>query len=95
MWTNGMMHLDNPLSCEELDAAPNDMETYGYDAQGPSTIDNNNEVVVEPMDFPYADLLESFVLGRVDPLKQSTEMGDYVYIEALNLEQLKLSELND
>lgn len=94
LWTNGMLHPENPMSCAQLDETPNDMETYGYDAQGSATVDNN-EVVVEPVNLPYADILESFVLGRVDPLKQSTEMGVDVYIEALNLVQLKLSELND
>ena len=64
-------------------------------AQGSATVDKDNEVVVEPVNLPYADILESFVLGRVDPLKQSTEMGVDVYIEALNLIQLKISELND
>ena len=30
MWTNGIMHPDNPLSCGQLDEGVSDLAMYGY-----------------------------------------------------------------
>ena len=54
--------------------------------QGPSSAESDNLVVVEAVDFGVNDLLKSFVLERVDPLKQSSEM-------AKELVLLKIEEL--
>ena len=92
MWINGMMHTDNPLSRGQLDDNPVDMEPYGYDPQGPSSAESDNLVVVEAVDLGVNDLLKSFVLERVDPLKQSSEMGIDIYIQAKELVLLKIEE---
>lgn len=44
MWLNGMMHHGNPLSHGEVDEEPNDFEYYGYDPDGPTPLDSNNNV---------------------------------------------------
>ena len=87
-----MMHTDNPLSRGQLDDNPVDMELYGYDPQGPSSAESDNLVVVEAVDLGVNDLLKSFVLERVDPLKQSSEMGIDIYIQAKELVLLKIEE---
>lgn len=38
MWTNGMMHPDNPLSHGQLDEDVSDLVMYGYDAQDPQPL---------------------------------------------------------
>ena len=53
-----MMQPDNPLSCDQLDEDVSDLEMYGYDAQGPSTIDSENEVVIEPVVLNNGDLVK-------------------------------------
>ena len=95
MWLNGMSHHNNPLSHGQVDEQPSNIELYGYDPQGPSSRESDNRVVVEAVNLGVNDLLESFVLERVDPLKQSSEMGIDVYMEALELVLLKLGELRD
>ena len=50
-------------------------------------------VVLEAVDLGVNDVLESFVLERVDVQKQSSEMGIDIYIEALELVLVKLQEL--
>ena len=93
MWINGMMHTDNPLSRGQLDDNPVDMELYGYDPQGPSSAESDNLVVVEAVDLGVNDLLKSFVLERVDSLKQSSEMAIDIYMQAKELVLLKIEEL--
>ena len=68
-----MMHPDNPLSCDQLDEDVRDLEMYGYDAQGPSTIDRENEVVIEPVVLNNGDVVKSSVLENIDPLSQSCD----------------------
>ena len=85
MWTNGMMHPDNPLSHGQLDEDVSDLAMYGYDAQGPSTIDTDNNVVIEPVVLHNGDVLKSFVLENIDPLSHSCDMGIDLYMEALEL----------
>ena len=57
-----MMHPDNPLSHGQLDEGVSDLAMYGYDAQGPSTIDSDNNAVVKPVVLHTGDALKSFVL---------------------------------
>ena len=94
MWTNGMMHPDNPLSHDQLDDYVSDLAMYGYDAQGPSTIDSDNNVVIEPVLLDNSDVVKSFVLENIEPLSQSCEMGIDLYMEAPELVLLKTEELN-
>ena len=95
MWTNGMMHPDNPLAHGQLDEDVSDLAMYGYDAQSPSTIDSENNVVIEPVVLHNADALKSFVLENIDPLSHSCDMGIDLYMEALELVLLKIEELNE
>ena len=44
-----MIHPDNPLSCGLLDEDVTDLAMYGYDAQGLSTFDSEDDVVIEPV----------------------------------------------
>ena len=76
MWLNGMMHHDNPLSNSGLDEEPAyDLECYGDDPDGPTPLQSDNNVVVEEVDLGENDTLQSFVLERVDPLRESPHMG--------------------
>ena len=90
-----MSHHNNPLSHGQVDEQPSIIELYGYDPQGPSSRESDNHVVVEAVNLGVNDLLESFVLERMDPLKQSSEMGIDVNMESLELVLLKLGELRD
>lgn len=85
MWANGMFHVDNPLSHGLPDKAIFDKEIYGYDPQGPSLSGRDNHVVIDPVDHSHRDLLKSFVMEHLDPLRPSTEMGADIYTEALEL----------
>ena len=53
MWTNGLMHGQNPLACGLVDEEPDDLATYGYDAQGPSGFGDDNNAVVEPINIDH------------------------------------------
>jgi hypothetical protein len=87
MWVNGMMHANNPLANGDLDNDLDDFdyEFYGHDPQGPAALGEDNNVVVEPVEFDHQQEIESHVLEVLDPLKLSTEMGINIYIEALEL----------
>ena len=93
MWINGMLHPENPLAHAQLDEDPNDMEMYGHDPHGPSPVGSDNNVVVEAVNVDHEDLLTSFVLENLDPLRQSSEMGVDIYTEALERVLLKIVEL--
>ena len=95
MWANGMFHADNPLAHGLLDEEPPNIEIYGYDPQGPSPTGSDNHVVIDPVDISHVDLLKSFVLEHLDPLRPSTEMGADIYTEALDLVLQKLEQLAD
>lgn len=95
MWINGMFHPGNPLAHAQLDEDPCDMEMYGHDPHGPSSVGSDNNVVVEAVDVDNDDLLKSFVLEKLDPLKQSSEMGVDIYTEALELVLVKIDELTN
>ena len=41
------MHPGNPLSRSQLDEDVADLAMYRYDAQGPSTFDGEDDVVIE------------------------------------------------
>ena len=91
MWLNGMMHHDNPLSNGGLDEEPAyDLECYGDDPDGPTPLQSDNNVVVEEVDLGENDTLQSFVLERVDPLRESPHMGIDIFQEALELLKAKL-----
>ena len=73
----------------------NSRQIYGYYPQGPSSNERDNHVVLEAVNLGVNDLLESFVLERVDPLKHSSEMGIDVYMAALEQVLLELGEPRD
>ena len=95
MWVNGMMHVDNSLGHGQLDENPDNIEFYGYDPDGPSIQEeSSNHVVVEPVVIDAdRNRVETFVLERVDPLKNSSEFGIDIYKEALELVMFKVNEL--
>ena len=95
MWANGMFHADNPLAHGLLDEEPPDMEIYRYDPRGPSPTGSDNHVVIDPVNISHVDLLKSFVLEHLDPLRPSTEMGADIYTEALDLVLQRLEQLAD
>lgn len=94
MWTNGMLHANNPLARGLLDEQPEELAMYGYDAEGPSSSNHENNVVVDPINLDNQDLMEAYILENIDPLKESNEMGVDIYCEVLSLVQEKFSELN-
>ena len=61
--------------------APNDLEFYGVDPDGPSPFeDSNNNVVVPPVTLPMEhQSVQAKVLEQIDPLSSSTEMGIDIY----------------
>ena len=93
MWLNGMMHHDNPLSNGETDEEPYDFEYYANDPYGPTPLESDNNVVVEEIDLGENYLLQSFVLERVDPLRESIHVGIDIFQEALELVSMKLGQL--
>jgi len=95
MWANGMFHAGNPLSHGLLDEEPSGMEIYGYIPLGPSPTGRDNHVVIDPVDLSHGDLLKSFVLEHLDPLRPSTEMGRDIYTEALELVFQRHEQLAD
>ena len=68
MWCNDMLHHDNTLPHGQVQEQPSTMELYGYDPQGPSSTASDDDDVVEAVNLGVNDLLELFVLKRVDPL---------------------------
>ena len=93
MWLNGMMQPEHPLSNGELDEEPYDFEYYGDDPDGPAPLDSNNNAVVEEINLGQNDSVQSFVLERVDPLRESSQMRIDIFQEALELVTVKLGEL--
>ncbi|CAH3176302.1 unnamed protein product, partial [Porites lobata] len=45
IWMNGMMHANNPLAHGDVDGEPDDIQFYGYDPEGPSPSEEDNNVV--------------------------------------------------
>ena len=74
MWVNGMMHHDNPLAHGGVDEEPFDFEYYGTDPHGSTSLDNDNNVVVDEINLGENELLASFALETVDPLRESNCM---------------------
>ena len=83
VWLNGMLHADSPLSRGLLDGDPNDLCFYGYDAQGPTTLGEDNNVIVETIEVEQNEILKSYVLASVDPLSESEDMGVDIFCKAL------------
>ena len=83
MWLNGMTHHDNPLSNGEIDEEPYDFEYYGNVPYGPTPLDSDNNVAVEEIDLSENYLLQSFVLEKVDSLRESSHVGIDIFQEAL------------
>ena len=94
MWVNGMMHPNNPLANPgEIDENPEDLHMYGYDPEGPPPVNEDNEVVVEPVDLGNQSEIEAFVLEHINPLGESRDMGIDIYEEAYHLVKQKVGEL--
>jgi hypothetical protein len=94
MWLNGMMHERNPLAHSQLDDNPDDVEYYGYDPQGPSPLEDNGAVVVPEVRLDNNEEIRSFVLENINPLSPSHDMGVDIYVNALQLAESKIRELN-
>lgn len=94
MWLNGMMHERNPLAHAHLDDDPDDLECYGYDAQGPSPLEDNGGVVVSEVILDNNEEILSFVLENLDPLSPSNDMGVDIFVNALQLVKNRIRELN-
>ena len=77
----------------QLDEEPHDFEMYGHDPYAPSSVESDNDVIVEAVYLPHDDLLTSFVLETIDPLQQTDEMGIDIDIKALELVISKIDEL--
>ncbi|CAB4030288.1 Hypothetical predicted protein [Paramuricea clavata] len=85
MWLNGMMNEENPLKHDGLDETPDDLQYYGYDPHAPSPFeDSDNNVVVSPI-YETPDTKFMRAPQRVNPLRDSNDMGIDVYPEALTL----------
>lgn len=67
-----------------MDEEPSDVNFYGYDAHGPTCLGDDNNVVLEPIEFEHIELLESYVLASVDPLADSNDMGVDLFCKALS-----------
>ena len=65
-----MLNHDNPLSNGELDEEPYNLECCGGDPVCPTPWHSDNNVLVEEVDLSKNDTLQSFVLERVDPLRE-------------------------
>ena len=94
VWLNGMMHERNPLAHSQLDDNPDDVEYYGYDPQGPSPLEDNGAVVVPEVRLDNNEEIRSFVLENINPLSPSHDMGVDIYVNALQLAESKIRELN-
>ena len=68
-----------------MDGEPDDIQFYGYDPEGPSPSEEDNNDVVDPISLDNRHSIESYVLDVVDPLTQSTQLGIDLYIQALDL----------
>ena len=84
MWINGMIHSNNQLAHRDIDEEPTDVQLYGYDPEGPSPSEENNNVV-ESIPLDNKDILESYVLDVVDPLTMSTQLVIDLYTQTLIL----------
>ena len=90
-----MMRGRNPLAHSQLDDDPDDLEYYGYDPQGPSPLESNNVVVVSQITLGNNnEKIRSFVLQNLNSLSQSSDMGVEIYVNALQLVEAKIRELN-
>ena len=69
-----------------------DFEYCGDDPDDPTPLDSDNNVV-EEIDLGQHDSVQSFVLERLDPLKESSQMGVDIFKEALELVTVKLGQL--
>ena len=56
-------------------------QLYGYDKEGPSPSEEDNNVVFEPISLDKMHSIECYVLDVVDPLTQSTQLGIDLYIQ--------------
>ena len=88
MWLNHMMQPEHPLS----NGKSYDFDYYGDDPDGPTPLDSDN-VVVEEIDLGQHDSLQSFVLERLDPLGEASQMRVDIFQEALELVTVKLRQL--
>jgi len=85
MWTNGMLHPENPLARGELDTEVNDFNFYGIDIEGPSPFEeSSNNVTVPRVDIPRIDmeLATRHIMETIKPLRESNHMGIDIFEEA-------------
>ena len=80
-----MIHSNNPLAHRDIDEEPADVQLHGYDPEGPSPSEENNNVVVESIPLDNKGILESYVLDVVDTLTMSTQLGIDLYTQTLIL----------
>ena len=52
-----MIHSNNPLAHRDIDEEPANVQLYGYDPDGPSPSEENNNVVVESIPLDNKDIL--------------------------------------
>ena len=57
-------------------------------------LEETNNVVVEPIALNNRDFMESYVLDKIDPLMQSTQLGIDLYTKALDLVRECIDLLN-
>ena len=57
-------------------------------------LEETNNVVVEPIALNNRDFMESYVLDKIDPLMQSTQLGIDLYTKALDLVRESIDLLN-
>jgi len=81
-----MMQPENPLS----NGKSYDFEYDGDDPDCPTPLDSDNNVVVEEIDLGQHDSVQSFVLERLDPLRESSQTGVDIFQEALEFVTVKL-----
>ena len=86
-------HCNNPLAHGALYGEPDDLELYGYDPEGPFPLEETNNVV-EPIALDNRDFMEAYVLDRIDPLMQSTQLGIDLYTKVLDLVRESIDLLN-
>ena len=87
------MHHDNPLAHGGVDEEPSDIEYFGIDPDGPTPLESDNNVVVDEIDLGDNQLLTSYALEVIDPLRESSHMGIDIFQEALELVSHKLDQL--
>ena len=83
MWTNGMLHPENPLQHGHIEENDHQTDYFGIDPHGPSPFeDSPNNVSVSNVDIEGVEMneLKRLALEQIDPLASSSDMGIDVYL---------------